>query len=94
MGKENQEITGNVDVGNKPFRWCRGLNSYLNKNLRALKFKSVKEIDRAIDLCWLDPELFGLPREYADGKTMIVPEEAISIFKDRGLKFKASELES
>lgn len=33
-----------------------------------------------------------MPRDYADGLTMIVPEEAIALLRARGFKFKSSRL--
>lgn len=52
----------------------------------------MKEIDRAIDLLWSDPDLIGMPRHYADGKTMIVPEEGVELLRSKSLKFRVSEL--
>ena len=73
-------------------RWHRSLSSYPKAELRAVRFRAVKEIDRAIELCWHDPDLLGVPRAIADGKTLIVPNEAVKYFKDQGLKFTVSTL--
>ena len=74
-----------------PKQW-RPYGSYSNAELRVLTFPSVKEIDHAIEMIWGDPELKSLPRHYADGKTMIIPEEAIKLLAAKGLKFKVSIL--
>ena len=73
-------------------QWKRFIGSYANSELRALKFHSVKEINRAIDLCWEDPYLKGIPRATPDGITLIVPEEAVNFFQAHGLKFTVSPL--
>jgi hypothetical protein len=73
-------------------RWKRSFGSYTNAELRALKFRSVKEFERAIKLCWDDPDLKGLPRGSPDGITLIVPEEAVEYFRARGLKFEVSRV--
>ena len=86
----NKETASTND--NKINSWSRSYGAYSNAELRALKFRSEKEIDRAIGLCWSDPDLIGLPRDYADGKTMIVPQEAVELLRNKGLKFRSSEL--
>ncbi|MBI3327802.1 MAG: MerR family transcriptional regulator [Nitrospinae bacterium] len=73
-------------------QWKRSIGSYTNKELRALKFHSVTEVDRAIDRCWEDPNLQGVPRATPDGRTLIVPEEAVRYFQAEGLKFTVSTL--
>ena len=73
-------------------RWHRSLRSYPQAALRAVRFRAVKDLDRAIELCWHDPDLLGVPRAIADGKTLIVPNEAVKYFKDQGLKFTVSTL--
>jgi orotate phosphoribosyltransferase len=73
-------------------RWNRSLSTYPKAELRVLRFRSVKEIDRAIDLCWQDPNLIGVPRSIADGKTLIVPQDAVQYFSAKGLKFTVSTL--
>lgn len=72
--------------------WNRSLAAYPNSELRAIRFRSEREIDRAIDLCWSDPDLKGLPRDIADGKTLIVPADAIPYLTKKGLKFTVSTL--
>jgi hypothetical protein len=80
------------DLGSNPNWWNRPYGAYTNAELRALKFRSVKEIDRAIGLLWEDPELIGMPRHYAGGRTMVVPQEAVELMKNKRLKFTVFEL--
>ncbi len=86
MGKESEEMSP------KSTRWNRDSGSYSNEEMRVIKFRSIKEINRLIDLCWIDPDLIGLPRDYANGKTMFVPAEAIDLLKAKKLKFTTSKL--
>ena len=60
------------------YRWRPLLGSYQAKELRVLKFSSDTEIREAVRLCWNDPELIGMPRDYADELTMVVPAEAVA----------------
>lgn len=97
MDKERAKNPRNIPQKERELRsipnwWSHPYGAYANAELRALRFQSVKEIDRAIGLLWSDPELIGMPRHYGDGKTMIVPQEAIELLKRRRLKFRASEL--
>lgn len=55
------------------------MGSYANVELRALKFPSEDEIDRAIDLCWSNPVLKGVPNDTPGGITLVVPEEVVRI---------------
>lgn len=75
-----------------PPQWKRSFGSYTNVELRALKFRSVKEFERAIKLCWDYSDLKGVPRDSPDGITLIVPEEAVKYFSAKGLKFQVSSL--
>jgi len=73
-----------------PFRWRPSLNAYPTKELRALKFPSKEMCNQAIHLCWNGPNLYDMPRDYADGLTMVVPEEAVELF--RGFHPEVSEV--
>jgi hypothetical protein len=80
-------------------RWDRPFGAYSNAELRALKFTSVEEFERAIKLCWHDPDLIGVPRGSPDGISLIVPEEAIKYFGGKlrlegqeGVSFKVSKV--
>lgn len=77
---------------NAGYRWTRSFGSYSNEELRSLKFRSVKEINRAVDFIWSDPEFKNLPQGSPDGMTLIVPKEAVSLFRKRKLKFEVSKL--
>lgn len=73
-------------------QWRRSIGSYTDKELRALKFRSMNEVGKAIDLIWSHADLRGLPRMTPDGITFIVPEEAVKYFEEVGLKFIVSLL--
>ena len=57
-----------------------------------MKFLNWKESDGATLLCWEDPDLRRVPRRYPDGKQFIVPEEAIALFKAKGIMFRVDTL--
>jgi len=73
-------------------RWTRPFGNYRTAELRVMKFPNWKESDRATLLCWEDPDLRGVPRRYPDGKQFIVPEEAVALFKAKGIRFKVDTL--
>lgn len=68
--------------------WTRSWGTYLPWEKRAITFSSKDERNRAVDLCWYDPDLEGVPRDIVDGLTMIVPEEAVEIFRKKGIAFE------
>ena len=74
-----------------PFKWRALLSAYHNSELKFLRFSSEEEIVRAIHLCWNDPELVSMPRDYRDALTMEVPQEAVELFQMGGLNFRVSE---
>jgi orotate phosphoribosyltransferase len=76
---------------NEP-QWKSSLNHYERSELRALRFDSVDEIDRAIDIIWTMPELLGVPNESPEGLTLIVPAGATEYFKDAGLAVNVDHL--
>jgi hypothetical protein len=55
---------------------------------RALTFHSEDELAKALRALW-DPgdELYRMPRAPGDALTMIVPEEAVPLFRARRLQF-------
>jgi hypothetical protein len=63
-------------------RWLARLGMYHRK--RALMFQNDQELKKAIKALW-DPadKLFRMPRAPAGGLTMIVPEEAVPLFRSR-----------
>ena len=74
--------------------WQRSSGVYQIENLRALKFSSRKEYNRAVDLFWNDPDLKGIPRDTPDKMTHIVPMEAVELLRKKGLDFKLIPLKS
>lgn len=65
--------------------WPPHLDAY--RELASLTFATREEIDKGIELLWTD-ELRTLPHDLTDGRTIIVPKEAVEFFKQAGLKFK------
>jgi hypothetical protein len=72
-------------------QWRVHLDSYRDKQI--LTFPSTKDLEAAIDLLWSDA-LRELPHDTADGKTLIVPAEAMPYFSHAGIPFTASKLRS
>lgn len=68
------------------FSWKPRLVMYRHKT--AVKFPTVAEIEKAIDLLWEDGELIGMPHAFADGMTLIVPAESTDLLRSKGLKFE------
>jgi hypothetical protein len=64
--------------------WQPYLSQY--GDLRALTFKSAKDLDAAIDMLWTD-ELRNLPHDTPDGKSLVVPAHAVGYFTRAGLRF-------
>jgi hypothetical protein len=64
--------------------WQPHLSQYADQ--RILTFKSPKDLDAAIDLLWSDA-LRNMPHDTPDGKTLVVPAEAIDYFTRAGLRF-------
>jgi hypothetical protein len=91
-GSSSPHNTG--EVINRSPQWKRSYTAYRASELRAMKFSSAEGINRAIELCWEDPDLKGVPRKSPDGITLIVPEEAVELFKakDEKLEFEVSKV--
>jgi hypothetical protein len=68
-----------------PLRWRCHLDLYRYK--KAIRFKSRKERDKALDLLWNDDEFFGMPYEIAVSQMLVVPAESIPFFWKKGVKF-------
>lgn len=66
--------------------WKENLGSY--KELQILRFENDQQLDAAIGLLWTD-ELRFLPHDTPDGKSIIIPKEAVEYFERAGLKFRA-----
>ncbi len=69
-------------------QWHSSFGAYAPDELRTVRFASVAALNRAITLCWTDPALKGVPRYTTDGVSLIVPREAVPIFKTHRLKFR------
>lgn len=67
-------------------QWLARLGMYHRK--RALTFQSQGDLHKAIDALW-DPqdELYRMPWACGDASTMIVPEDAVPVFRARQLRF-------
>jgi hypothetical protein len=65
--------------------WKADLNAYCYPELRALTFTTDDDLKRAIKLIWSKEELYGLPREPAGIRTLVVPADALRFFE--GLSF-------
>ncbi len=71
--------------------WKPHLNSYQEKQL--LRFASDTDLHGAIELLWTEPFL-NLPHCTPDGRSIVVPAEAVEYLGRAGLKFTASRLRS
>ncbi len=72
--------------------WERSFGAYRNKELRHIKFRTIRDFEFAIRLCWSDSELRGLPRGTPDGRSLFVPMEAVEIFRKKGFKIIAKKV--
>src|SRR3989344_6798993 len=75
---------------NRRYRWIKSIGSYSDKELKQLKFLNIKDFNSAIELCWGDPDLEGMPWN-SEGTILHVPEGGIKYLKNKGLKFKVIE---
>jgi hypothetical protein len=71
--------------------WKPNLNSYREKQL--LRFSSKKELHATIDLLWTEP-FRSLPHCTPDGRSIVVPAEAVEHLARAGAKFTATRLRS
>src|SRR5437660_4606223 len=72
-----------------PSKWRAHLGCY--RNLLRLVFANDRELDKAIELLWND-ELYDLPHDLPDGKSVVIPADALDHFHRAGLKFTAEKL--
>ncbi len=79
----NRRAPGSVPL------WQPHLSQYADQ--RILTFRSPKDFDAAIDLLWTD-ELRNLPHDTPDGKSLVVPAEAVGYFARAGLRFTAKRV--
>jgi orotate phosphoribosyltransferase len=73
-------------------RWSRSIDSYPNEELRAVQFRTAKDVYRVIDLTWSDPDLKDVPHDIVGRRTLLFPIEAIDLLRAKGLKFKISNV--
>jgi hypothetical protein len=90
--KEKTQDSQGREKSENPSHWKRSYGSYANSELRALRFDSTEEIDRAIDLIWSDPDLRNLPSDIVDGLTLVVPEDSVEYFRAKALQFTVSKI--
>jgi hypothetical protein len=71
--------------------WKASLSAYPEKQL--LRFASKKALHAAIDLLWTEA-FRTLPHCTPDGRSIVVPEEAVEHLARAGLQFTATRLRS
>lgn len=70
----------------------RRLGEYENNELRAIKFRSDREADRAVVVITKSAALKRMPFMFADGLTFIVPQDAIKALRTLRLRFNSSRV--
>lgn len=68
------------------------ITAYRKPELKWLKFRTIKEFERAVDVIWTDNDLSGLPLESPDGKSFYVPAEVVELLRSKGLKFTSLDI--
>ena len=68
--------------------WRPHLDNY--RDLQRLVFVNDDELDKAIELLWTDA-LRDLPHDSPDGRSIVIPKEAVEYFVRVGLKFSAEK---
>jgi hypothetical protein len=71
--------------------WKPHLNSYAEKTL--LRFDNLADLHAAIELLWTDA-FRTLPHDTPDGRSIVVPAEAVKHLANAGLRFTATRLRS
>ena len=69
--------------------WKPYLNSYAEKQW--LRFASKSDLHATIDLLWTD-DFRNLPHDSPDGRSLVVPAEAVEHLARAGAKFTATRL--
>jgi len=69
----------------EPSKWSPRF--WANAPQAGLRFATEEELDAAIDWLWSVPALRDLPRVHVGRNTMIVPEAAVDIFRQKGYHF-------
>ncbi|HEV3236815.1 MAG TPA: hypothetical protein VGZ25_07485 [Gemmataceae bacterium] len=86
--REKHDKNGQQAASSIP-SWQPYLSQYADQ--RILSFKTPKDLDAAIDLLWTD-ELRNLPHATPDGKSLVIPAEAVSYFAKAGIRFTADNV--
>jgi hypothetical protein len=71
--------------------WKCHLDAY--RDQQRMVFESERDLEAAIELLWT-PELRTLPHDSPDGRSIIVPAEALEYFSRAGLKFTSHKMRS
>lgn len=71
-------------------QWKPRLGFYRHK--KALLFSTDEEFSALLRLFWEDDNLFGLPRNHAGGRLIVVPAEAVTCIRNRGFHFREIEV--
>lgn len=82
--RQEQQANNGLPTTRAVPSWKPHLSQYSEQ--RILIFSSRKDLDAAIDLLWAE-ELRGLPHETPDGKSLVIPAEAVDYFRRAGLRF-------
>ena len=78
--------TGSAAKSKNAARWLARLGMYRAK--RALTFENAEELKKALNTLWNPAdELYCMPRAPAGALTMIVPAEAVPMFRARRFRF-------
>lgn len=86
------QLRGEKEMPNSAPEWRASFNAYNPSELSAMVFDSIEEFDRAIELCWEDKRFKNMPRYSPDGMSLFVPNEAPSLFKAQGVKFREKKV--
>src|SRR5947209_10820056 len=89
MKNSNGKKARKTKNAESPPTWRWPLNAYRDK--QRLVFESQTELEKAIDLLWTD-DLRALPHAWPDGRSLVIPAEAVDYFTRAGLRFSAEKL--
>ncbi|MSU77999.1 MAG: hypothetical protein EXS16_07875 [Gemmataceae bacterium] len=89
--KNGHKKSSSPTVAPTPKAWHGHLNAYPDK--QRLVFSDENELEKAIDLLWTD-ELRHLPHDSPDGRSLVIPADAVACFTLAGLKFTSRKLRS
>jgi len=90
FSREIRELRHRIEELERKTRWkitYRYISGYRIKELRTLKFRSIKERRKAVRLIESAKDLRDMPWEAFDERSLIVPREAVELLKKRAPKF-------